>query len=166
VNSHHGFLPFAPNSLYVCLDIPSAENLEQIPSLMLQYFREVCAEHNVKLKITDYRVDIKRAKQSEEHKGASYYDNVPTDEILRFASVARIAFEVLEQLEDDVLKNDVELSRCSLVGLKKEFGDYKLLHWTLHFVCNPLSIRTRSVVFPSQRQKAIETVKAALGLAN
>lgn len=165
VTFHFSPTPKPSDSLYVCLDIPAAENLERIPSLIMQYLDKVCHEGNIKLSITDYKSEIEQAKKSEEQKGASYYNDAPVEEILRFASVGTsIAFEVLEQLEEGskgTSWNDAELSRFILLRLTKEFGSgYEWMDWALHFVCNPLLIREYMIISPSQGCAAVETIKA------
>jgi len=162
VLTYHFNFPPDPESLYVCLDIPEAETLKQIPSHITQYLDKVCYENKVKMNITDFKSDVEQNKRSAEQQGVSYYNDAPVEEILRFASVGTsIAFEVLEQLEEGTSWNDAELSKVILQRLNREFGSgYEWIGWALHFVCNPLLIRESIIISPGQGYTAVETIKA------
>jgi hypothetical protein len=163
---HFNPQPLLSDSLYVCLDIPATDSLEQIPSQIMQYLDEVCHRYDVKLNISDYKSDIEQNKRSAEQQGLNYYDDAPVEEILRFASVGTsVAFEVLEQLEEgnrSTSWDDGEISKFIFKRLTKEFGSgYKWIDWALHFVCNPLLIPENIIVSPSQGYTALELIKAA-----
>jgi len=178
VLTYHYSYPVKPtDSLYVCLDIStvketttqklelSQQKLEQIPSLIMQFINGICHDNQIKLRITNFNLEIEHAKMSKEKKGENYYDGAPVEEVLRFASVGtKIAFEVLDHLEENerFWKSDMELSRFILLRLKDELGaDYEWMDWALHFVCNPLRIPENLIVYPRLRQ-AIETIKIDL----
>ena len=72
----------------------------------------------------------------------------------------QIAFEVLDHLEinEEIWKSDMELSRFIFLRLRDELGaDYEWMDWALHFVCNPLLIPEGYIVSPRLR-RAIETI--------
>lgn len=148
--------PRPPSSLYVCLDIPAVEELEMIPSSIMQFINDLSAEYNFKLEIKDYKLEIEQAKKRQEESGRAYYKGAAAEEILRFASVGtEIALQILDELERDQERwsSDAELSNFIFTRLKERLeADYEWMDWTLHFVCNPLLIPEFSIMCPMGRR--------------
>ena len=154
VLTYHFGDPQATDTLYVCLDIPavkttdernvqlSEENIEQIPSQILNSIKQVCSENQVTLKIRDYELVLQKQKARNESQGKPYYRGAPVEEILRFASVGtKIAVQMLDLVEtgERPWVSHRQLANFILSELKKELGEsYFWLREGFHFVCNPL----------------------------
>lgn len=150
----------------MCLDIPAVEELEMIPSSIMQFINGVFAEYNFKLEIKDYKLEVEQAKKRREESGRAYYKGAAVEEILRFASVGtEIALQILDELESDQEKwsSDAELSNFIFARLReRRWTDYKWMDWALHFVCNPLLIPEYSIMSPMGR-RVLKTLRSREG---
>jgi len=174
VLTHHYSAPTQPtDSLYLCLDIPSVEKetelimelsqyeLNQIPSEIMDYVKEICHTNGIKPRFTDYRLEIEQAKRSREERGMLYYNGASVKDILHFASFGtKVALEVLDHLEENrgIWRSDMELAKYIFSRLTEEFGTaYKWMIWALHFVCNPLRI-PESLIIQARLNHALQII--------
>lgn len=151
---HFGNPTRDPETLYLCLDVPavqtprernlqlSDEIISQIPSEIMDKIIQICSQKQVRLAIMDYEFDIATACERAIMTGQKYYNDAPTEEVLRFASIGtKIALNLLDDIENRKITfiNDMELADVVLSRLKKELGDnYVWLREAFHFVCNPM----------------------------
>jgi len=165
VLTYHYSAPAQPtDSLYLCLDISSVEEetelrselsqsqLDQIPSEIIDYVKEISHTNGIKPRFTDYKSEIEQAKRSSEERGTLYYKGASVKDILHFASFGtKIAFEVLDRLEENrgIWRSDTELAKYISSRLTEEFGaDYEWMIIVFHFVCNPLRIPDLLMIQP------------------
>lgn len=113
----------------------SDETIRQIPIEIRNCIQGICQEHHIQEQFRDFWEEIEQAKRT---KGEEYYDGIPLEDLVKYASVGtEIAFQLLEQLEEGSnLDSGIELV---LSRLLEELGaDYGYRHIAYHFVSNPL----------------------------